>query len=94
MSNDLLCSVTKKELHQSLEKIIFDRHPEIESLLVVLDQSYLDHILIQFIALGWITSHAGESNGSYTHYSLTRIGLDKMIAQKALRKGDTPINIG
>ena len=96
MSNDLLCSVTKKELHQSLEKIIFVRHPEIQSLLVVLDQSYLDHILIQFIALGWITSHVGESNGSgtYTHYSLTRIGLDKMIAQKALRKGDTPINIG
>lgn len=96
MSNDLLDSATKKELHQSLEEIIFNRHPEIQSLLVVLDQSYLDQILIQFIALGWITSYVGESNGSgsYTHYSLTRIGLDKMIAHKALRKGDIPINIG
>lgn len=96
LSDELLSSSTKKGLHKSLERIIFDRHPQIESSLIVLDQSYLDQILVQFIALGWITSRTGENNdsGSYTLYSLTKIGLDKMIAQKALRKGDTPINIG
>lgn len=95
LSNDLLSSATKKQLHRTIENLIFEKYPNLQSMFIVLDSDYLDQILIQFMALGWIETHVGEEygSGSSTYYSLTKIGLDKMLNQKALRKSDSPIFI-